>query len=129
MSMTDDQARDHGPDAGGAQPDARADDALADHGGVEPARQDGRGVLSGMGYMHKTVNHSIKEYVSTRGATVNAIENFWRHLKCSILGTHVSVSRKHMSRYVKEFEFRFNRRDDAASMFPALITTFRSSGR
>ena len=59
------------------------------------------------------------------GATVNAIESFWRHLKCSISGTHTSVSAKYLNRYVKEFEFRFNRRNDAASMFPALISTFR----
>jgi len=85
----------------------------------------GLGVLRGMAFTHKTVNHSAKEYVSPRGATVHAIENFWRHLKCSIVGTHVSVSRKYMERYVKEFEFRFNRRDDPASMFPALISTFR----
>lgn len=78
------------------------------------------------GYAHEAVNHSAGEYVCARtGASVNAIESFWRHLKCSISGTHTSVSGKYLSRYVKEFEFRFNRRDDAASMFPALISTFR----
>lgn len=89
----------------------------------------GYGGLGVMGYRHDTVNHSRDEYVSPTGATVNAIESFWRHLKCSIQGTHVSVSRKYLSRYAKEFEFRFNRRDQAASMFPALISTFRPLGR
>ena len=79
-----------------------------------------------IGYAHESVNHRAGEYVCARtGATVNALENFWRHLKCSISGTHTSVSAKHLVRYVKEFEFRFNRRGDAASMFPALISTFR----
>ncbi|MGE0284479.1 MAG: IS1595 family transposase [Rhizobiaceae bacterium] len=81
--------------------------------------------LMGAGYWHKSVNHSRDEYVSPAGATVNAIESFWRHLKCSISGTHTSVSRKYLARYVKEFEFRFNRRNDPGSMFPALISTFR----
>jgi transposase len=63
--------------------------------------------------------------VSLELATVNAIEGFWRHLKCSIAGTHISVSPKHLSRYAKEFEFRFNRPKEAASMFPGLISTFR----
>ena len=84
------------------------------------------GNMPGMAYTHESVNHRAGEYVCARtGATVNALENFWRHLKCSISGTHTSVSAKHLVRYVKEFEFRFNRRDDAASMFPALISTFR----
>jgi len=62
------------------------------------------------GYDHRKVHHAKKEYVGKDGTTVNAIENFWRHLKCSINGTHISVSSKHLQHYVKEFEYRFNRR-------------------
>ena len=76
------------------------------------------------GYYHMTVNHGAHEYVGFRGATVNGIEGFWRHLKCSIQGTHVSVSEKHLGTYVKEFEYRFNRRNDPASMLPELLSTF-----
>lgn len=84
------------------------------------------GGLSTMGYRHQTVNHSHEEYVSrTTGATVNNIENFWRHLKCSIKGTHTSVSPKHLTRYVKEFEYRFNRRSRPETMLPELLSTFR----
>jgi hypothetical protein len=43
----------------------------------------------------------------------------------SIAGTHVSVSPKYLGRYAKEFEFRFNRRNDPASMLPDLPSTFR----
>ena len=76
------------------------------------------------GYYHMTVNHGAHEYVGFRGATVNGIEGFWRHLKCSIQGTHVSVSAKYLGTYVKEFEYRFNRRNDPASMLPELLSTF-----
>jgi len=84
------------------------------------------GGLATLGYRHQTVNHSQEEYVSlTTGATVNGIENFWRHLKCSIKGTHTSVSTKHLVHYVKEFEYRFNRRDRPEAMLPELLSTFR----
>jgi transposase-like protein/predicted RNA-binding Zn-ribbon protein involved in translation (DUF1610 family) len=76
------------------------------------------------GYRHMTVNHGAGEYVGFQGATVNSIEAFWRHLKCSIQGTHTSVSPKHLQRYVKEFEFRFNRRSQPSSMFDELISEF-----
>jgi transposase len=81
--------------------------------------------LSALGYEHMTVQHNKGQYASSNGASVNQIEGFWRHLKCSIAGTHVSISPKHTARYVKEFEFRFNRRSNPASMFPALISTFQ----
>ena len=78
-----------------------------------------------LGYWHKTVNHAAGQYVTPKGVTVNAIEGFWRHLKCSIQGTHTSVSAKYLGRYAKEFEYRFNRRNDPASMLPELLSTFR----
>lgn len=81
--------------------------------------------LHKQGYRHMTVNHGAGEYVGYQGASVNAIESFWRHLKCSINGTHTAVSPKYLGRYVKEFEYRFNRRNDASSMLPELLSTFR----
>lgn len=83
------------------------------------------GLATVKGYWHKQVNHSIEEYVSKDGATVNAIESFWSHLKRSIGGTHTSVSPKHLNRYVKEFEYRFNRRNRPEAMLPELLSTFR----
>ncbi len=77
------------------------------------------------GYYHMTVNHGAGQYVSPQGSSVNSIESFWRHLKCSISGTHVSVSPKYLGRYAKVFEFRFNRRSDPASMLPELLSTFQ----
>jgi len=84
------------------------------------------GGLGTMGYRHATVNHSIEQYVCAKtGATVNAIEGFWRHLKASIAGTHIHVSPKYLARYAGEFEFRFNRRDCPETMLPELLSTFR----
>lgn len=85
-----------------------------------------RNMSGKLGFSHEAVNHARGEYVCMKtGASVNAVENFWRHLKTSIASTHISVSGKYLGRYAKEFEYRFNRRDDAASMFPELISTFR----
>ena len=77
---------------------------------------------------HATVNHSAGEYVSADGVTVNGMENFWRHLKCSIKGMHISVSPKYLDRYAKEFEYRFNRRKRQASMLPELLSNFAKRG-
>ena len=76
------------------------------------------------GYQHMTVNHGAGEYVGLSGASVNGLENFWRHLKCSIQGTHVSVSGKHLGTYAKEFEYRFNRRAEPSSMLSELLSVF-----
>ena len=86
--------------------------------------------LSNAGYRHARVNHGAMEYAYydyrlAETVTVNSIENFWRHLKCSINGTHTSVSAKHLNRYVKEFEYRFNRRNRPETMLPELLSTFR----
>ena len=79
--------------------------------------------LDKQGYKHKTVNHGAGEYA--RGDThVNSIEGYWAHLKKSINSTHIHVSKKHMEKYVKEFEYRFNSRKNPEQMFPELISTF-----
>jgi len=84
------------------------------------------GGLGIMGYQHEAVNHSRDEYVCRKtGATVNAIEGFWRHLKASIAGTHIHVSGKYLARYTGEFEYRFNRRNRPEAMLPELLSIFR----
>jgi transposase len=71
-------------------------------------------------YTHGTVNHGAEEWVKGVHHT-QGIEGFWSILKRSIRGTHVHVSRKHLAKYLAEFEFRWNLRDDPASMFPLLL--------
>lgn len=75
-------------------------------------------------YTHKTVNHGENEYVGLDGETTNAIESFFSHLKRSIKGTHTSVSKKHLQRYLKEFEYRFNRRLRPETMLSELLSHF-----
>jgi transposase-like protein len=58
---------------------------------------------------HDTVTHSRHEYV--RGAvTTNTVEGFFSLLKRGIIGTFHHVSRRHLHRYMAEFEFRYNTR-------------------
>lgn len=62
---------------------------------------------------HETVNHNQDEYVryTPEGVvTSNQAENFFSQLKRSLDGTHHHVSRKHLSRYLGEFDFRYSTR-------------------
>ena len=87
-------------------------DELASYKGIDRA-----------GYRHETVNHGLGEYVS--GAShVNGLEGFWARLKLSIRGTHVHVSRMHLQKYVKEFEYRYNMRTNPDRMFDRLLAAF-----
>ena len=76
--------------------------------------------LDKAGYEHETVNHGAGEYAKD-GCHVNTMEGFWARLKLSIRGTHVHVSGKHLAKYVKEFEYRYNRRKRPETMFDELI--------
>ena len=58
---------------------------------------------------HQSVNHKNGEYV--RGtAHVNTAESVHALLKRGIVGTFHHVSKKHLHRYLNEFDFRFNAR-------------------
>src|SRR5437870_12976372 len=58
---------------------------------------------------HESVDHNIEEWV--RGDVhTNGIEGVWSLLKRSIVGSYHQVSKKHLDRYLREFEFRFNNR-------------------
>jgi transposase-like protein len=58
---------------------------------------------------HETVNHTKKEYA--RGdVTTNTVEGFFGLLKRGVNGIYHHVSKKHLHRYVSEFEFRYNAR-------------------
>ncbi|MGK7651378.1 IS1595 family transposase [Roseovarius sp. B08] len=80
--------------------------------------------LDQLGYDVKRINKDRDGYVGPNGETVNAVENFWRHLKCSIQGTHTSVSPKYLETYAKEFEYRFNRRMRPQMMLDELLSRF-----
>jgi transposase-like protein len=70
-----------------------------------PYRQIGRTFEA-----HETVNHAQDEYVRD-GFTTNHAENYFSQLKRSIDGTHHRVSRRHLDRYLAEFDYRHNTRN------------------
>jgi transposase-like protein len=79
--------------------------------------------LERVGYDHQTVEHGVGEYVKGN-SHVNGLESFWARLKNSVKGTHVHVSKRHLGKYSKEFEFRYNSKSNPISMFPSLVSTF-----
>ncbi|MDZ4406084.1 IS1595 family transposase [Prosthecobacter sp.] len=80
-------------------------------------------ILKTRGFKHETVKHGAREYA--RGEIhVNGIESFWKIFKDSVRSTHMHVSRKHLKKYAKEFEFRHNNRHIPKEMFPRLVSEF-----
>lgn len=63
---------------------------------------------------HERIRHNVGQYSRyTEGGlqvTTNRIEGFWAGLKRQLHGTHHSVSRKHLHRYLSEAEFKYNNR-------------------
>lgn len=80
-------------------------------------------ILPELGYRHGSVNHSIDQWSDGIHHT-NTIEGFWSWLKRGINGTHVWVSRKHLPKFLGEFEFRFNLRGSPHLMFDFLLAAF-----
>jgi transposase-like protein len=79
--------------------------------------------LDEIGYTHGIVKHEFKQWKQGIHHT-NNIEGFWSHLKRSISGTHIHVSRKHMDKYLREFEYRYNMRSQPQIMFNRLLLAF-----
>lgn len=63
------------------------------------------------GSKHQTVTHKHKVYVLGNAHT-NTIENAFSLFKRGIMGTWHHLSEKHLTAYLEEMEFRFNRRKD-----------------
>jgi len=81
------------------------------------------GYLKHSNYNHGKVNHEAEEWVRGIHHT-NTIEGFWSRLKNSIRGTHIHVSRKHLPKYLGEFEYRYNMRANPSLMFDRLLKAF-----
>ena len=69
-------------------------------------------------FEHKSVNHSVC-YIDGDIHT-NGIEGFWSLLKRGINGAFHHVSAKHLPRYLDEFMWRFNNRENG-SIFETLL--------
>ena len=69
------------------------------------------------------MNHGAGEYA--RGDVhVNGTEAFWKLFKSGVKGTHIQISKKHLEKYTKEFEFRYNNRKMPKQMFFRLVNEF-----
>jgi hypothetical protein len=66
------------------------------------------------------VRHSHKEYVRGEVHT-NTVESAFSLLKRAVIGTYHQLSIKHLQRYLDEFGYRFNRREDA-DMFEQTVS-------
>ena len=60
---------------------------------------------------HETVNHIAYEF-SRGDVTTNRIESAFSLFKRGVIGQYHKLSGKHLHRYLREFEYRFNRRHD-----------------
>jgi hypothetical protein len=63
----------------------------------------------GRNHAHFVVNHGSGEYVRDRHIHTNSIESVWALLKSPINCIYHWVSPKHLSRYVDEMSWRYNR--------------------
>ena len=77
--------------------------------------------LAQAGYRHNSINHSAGEYAHGP-CHVNSVEGFWARVKNSIRRTHLHVFGKHLQKYAKEFEYRYNRRKTPERMLGDLVT-------
>lgn len=70
---------------------------------------------------HHSVNHGRKEYVRGEIHT-NSIESFFAIIKRGLIGTYHNVSKKHLHRYIGQFEFLYNTRkvDDGERLVQAI---------
>lgn len=59
---------------------------------------------------HRYTDHSKGEYAKPDGTHSNTVESAFSLLKRGIYGTFHNVSRRHLHRYIAEFDFRWNAR-------------------
>jgi transposase-like protein len=62
-------------------------------------------------FLHYFINHSAGEYVNGDIHT-NNLEGFWSLLKRGIIGQYHHIDDKYLDRYINEFCFRFNERQN-----------------
>lgn len=73
------------------------------------------GVLKDRNQKHDQVNHRAKEYVRYEDGvciSTNTIEGYFSILKRGINGVYHQVGKRHLHRYLAEFDFRYNTRKE-----------------
>lgn len=79
-------------------------------------------------YKHSYITHKKKEWA--RGdITTNRIEGCWSRFKNTIRGTYISVDKKHMENYLREFEFRHNNKKEPSLTRFLKVAEFIGFGR
>ena len=61
---------------------------------------------------HGVVNHSRDEYVNFADSTIHTqtVESYFSVFKRGMKGTYQHCAKKHLNRYLAEFDFRYNSR-------------------
>jgi transposase-like protein len=73
---------------------------------------------------HEYVDHSAEEWV--RGDVhTNTIESAWSLFDRAVIGSYHKLSSKHLPAYLKEFEFRFNNRENPYLFRDTLIALLK----
>ena len=62
-------------------------------------------------YGHSVIKHSMGEYVNGAVHT-NTLEGFWSLLKRGVIGQYHYVGPKYFDKYINEFCFRYNNREN-----------------
>jgi transposase len=76
--------------------------------------------LKAEGFKHRRVRHSQGEHV--RGKVhINGMESFWAQFKRSVHGTFHHISPQHTQKYLNEFSYRSNHREQPEPMFCQLV--------
>ncbi len=88
---------------------------------------DDAGAYEGLPFQHRSVKHSVGEYVNGMAHT-NGIESFWSMLKRAHKGTFHKISPKHLDRYVQEFAGKHNIRE-SGTLVQMRSTVARLVGR
>jgi transposase-like protein len=61
--------------------------------------------------IHESVNHRAGEWVRGQVHT-NTVESAWSLFDRAVIGSYHRLSKKHLPKYLAEFEFRFNNREN-----------------
>jgi len=72
--------------------------------------------LKYLNYKHESITHSANVYADG-DIHVNSLEGFWSLLKRGLNGVYHSVSKKHLNKYLNEYVFRYNNRNNVEPMF------------
>ena len=82
------------------------------------------GLSSFRGIADAGLTHQVvvtgKGYRAAKNPAFTALNTILGNIKSAIVGTYRAVRRKHVSRYLAEFEWRFNQRTSLAAMIPVL---------